>query len=65
MPLVLASNCAIFEFGARPVTGIDAEGASVSWYYGQWSRVNETPVPETAPGGLPREQFHTGGDEAR
>jgi len=65
MPLVLASNCAIFEFSARPVTGSDETAAPATWYYGQWSRVNDTPVPETAPGSLPREQFHTGGDEAR
>jgi broad specificity phosphatase PhoE len=65
MPLVLASNCAIFEFFARPVSGADDGEAPTTWYYGQWSRVNETPVPETAPDVIPREQFHTGGDEAR
>mgnify|MGYP006276174795 FL=1 len=65
MPLVLASNCAIFEFTARPVRSRDRTGTPTSWYYGQWSRVNFAPADESSPGAVAREQFHTGGDQAR
>tara|TARA_B100000614_G_scaffold214949_1_gene199048 strand:- start:884 stop:1684 length:801 start_codon:yes stop_codon:yes gene_type:complete len=65
MPLVLASNCAIFEFTARPVRSRDRTGTALEWYYGQWSRVNYAPAAESSPGAVAREQFHTGGDRAR
>lgn len=65
MPLVLASNCSIFEFTARPVESTDRNGAATRWYYGQWSRVNFAPADPSSPGSVAREQFHTGGDQAR
>lgn len=65
MPLVLASNCSVFEFTARPVDSADRHGTPTRWYYGQWSRVNFTPADPSSPGSVAREQFHTGGDEAR
>ncbi|MEX2444302.1 MAG: histidine phosphatase family protein [Alkalispirochaeta sp.] len=65
MPLVLASNCSVFEFSARPVTSTDRHGKPLRWYYGQWSRVNFTPADPSSPGSIAREQFHTGGDQAR
>lgn len=65
MPLVLASNCSVFEFTARPVESVDRHGTPTRWYYGQWSRVNFTPADESSPGSVAREQFHTGGDQAR
>lgn len=65
MPLVLASNCSVFEFTARPVESTDRSGALTRWYYGQWSRINFTPADESSPGSIAREQFHTGGDQAR
>jgi hypothetical protein len=65
MPLVLASNCSVFEFTARPVESTDRTGAATRWYYGQWSRVNFAPADESSPGSVAREQFHTGGDQAR
>lgn len=64
MPLVLASNCAVFEFTARPVRSTDRTGAELAWYYGQWSRVNFTPAAESSPGAIAREQFQ-GGDVTR
>lgn len=64
MPLVLASNCAIFEFTARPVRSTDRTGAELAWYYGQWSRVNFTPAAASSPGAIAREQFQ-GGDTNR
>ncbi|MFW5695764.1 MAG: histidine phosphatase family protein, partial [Alkalispirochaeta sp.] len=65
MPLVLASNCSIFEFTARPVASTDRHGSPTRWYYGQWSRVNFAPADPSSPGSVAREQFHTGGDQAR
>lgn len=65
MPLVLASNCSVFEFTARPVESVDRHGSPTRWYYGQWSRVNFAPADESSPGSVAREQFHTGGDQAR
>ncbi|MFW5826840.1 MAG: histidine phosphatase family protein [Alkalispirochaeta sp.] len=65
MPLVLASNCSIFEFTARPVESTDRYGSPTRWYYGQWSRVNFAPADPSSRGSVAREQFHTGGDQAR
>lgn len=59
MPLVLASNCSVFQFSARPIQGIDSDGGERHWYYGQWSLMNHTPTEDarTIAGG--RDQFHT------
>jgi broad specificity phosphatase PhoE len=65
MPLVSASNCAVFEFTARPVHSRDRAGSPTRWYYGQWSRVNFTPAPESSAGSVAREQFHTDASDAR
>jgi broad specificity phosphatase PhoE len=64
MPLILASNCAIFEFTARPVRRTDEDGAVIAWYYGQWSRMNHAPAMDSSPGAIAREQFHTSRDAA-
>lgn len=66
MPLILASNCAVFAFTARPVQGVDENGDSVDWYYGQWSMMNYTPTGDGGSQAVMREQFHTtAGDAAR
>ena len=44
MPLVLASNCAVFSFRARPVRGTDRNGDARSSYYARWSLMNHTPT---------------------
>ncbi len=55
MPLVLASNCSIFHFRARPVLDIDGG----HWYYGQWSLMNHTPGYDSSDAAQMREQFYT------
>jgi broad specificity phosphatase PhoE len=59
MPLVLASNCAVFQFQARPVRSTDRDGRPLRWYYGQWSMMNVTPGDSSAVFSAMREQFHT------
>ena len=59
MPLVLASNCAVFHFIARPVKSTDRNGNDLRWYYGQWSMLNFTPAEESSAPARAREQFHT------
>lgn len=59
MPLVLASNCSVFRFDARPVRSNDADGNELRWYYGQWSLMNHTPAEESSAPARAREQFHT------
>ena len=59
MPLVLASNCAVFHFIARPVKSVDRNGNDLRWYYGQWSMLNFTPAEESSAPARAREQFHT------
>lgn len=65
MPLMLATNCAVSEFSARPVSSVAKTGAALSWYYGQWSRLNATPADASSAGSRAAEQFHTGGDQVR
>lgn len=65
MPLVLASNCAVFSFQARPVRSIDRNENPRSWYYGQWSMMNYTPAAESSPAALARDHFSSGGDQTR
>lgn len=66
MPLILASNAALFHLTARPVRTTGRDGAPIEWYYAQWSLVNRVPGAEDA---TPRDQFHTdargAGDQAR
>lgn len=59
MPLVLASNCSIFRFSARPIGGDGSGDADQRWYYGQWSLMNHTPAEEARTIAQTREQFHT------
>lgn len=65
MPLILATNCAVSEFFARPVSSVAKNGEALSWYYGQWSRLNVTPAEASSAGSRATEQFHTGGDQVR
>jgi broad specificity phosphatase PhoE len=65
MPLILASNAAVFAFDARPVHSRNRAGETLRWYYGQWSLINYVPGPEAGPAAVVPEQFHTGGDQAR
>ena len=65
MPLILATNCAVSEFSARPVSSVGKTGEALSWYYGQWSRLNATPAEASSVGSRAAEQFHTGGDQVR
>lgn len=59
MPLVLASNCSVFRFSARPVHGKDVDGTDRRGYYGQWSLMNHTPTEDARSIAQGREQFHT------
>lgn len=65
MPLVLASNCGVFSFQARPVRNTDRDGNHRRWYYGQWSLLNFTPAQRSSPGALARDHFHSGKEQAR
>lgn len=59
MPLVLASNCSVFRFNARPVRSNDDAGTELRWYYGQWSLMNHIPAEDSSIAAQAREQFHT------
>ncbi len=65
MPLILATNCAVSEFSARPVSSVAKTGEALSWYYGQWSRLNVTPAEASSFGSLAAEQFHTDSNQVR
>ncbi len=65
MPLILASNAAVFAFDVRPVHSRKRGGEPLRWYYGQWSLVNYVPGPDSDPAAAVPEQFHTGGDQVR
>ncbi len=58
MPLVLASNAAVFSFTARPVRSRTDDG-EVNWYYGQWSLMNHVPDGDGTGAVTAPEQFHT------
>ena len=55
LPLVLASNCGIFWYNARPVRGQDHSGCALDGYYGQWSLMNHTADRAVSHA----DQFHT------